>query len=337
MILEAIKKISSMQDLTSVEVEAVISSIAKGEVPEEDISRFLSVLARKTETADEITGAARAMRRYVSRIKVEADVILDTCGTGGDGKKTFNISTVSALVVAGAGITVAKHGNRSVSGTCGSADVLEALGVNINAGVDIIEKCLADFGIGFLFAPHLHPAMSRVQAARKKIKTRTIFNILGPLINPAFPTHQLLGVSEKHLVGALGEVLKNLGLKHAMVVWGEGGYDEAITMGRTFICEVRDGHLREYVLDPEKLGIKKAHLSDISGGDADTNKHIALNILKGMEGPPKDIVVLNAACCIYLAGKVATIKEGMAQAAASIDSGAAIKKLNKLIEYTNYA
>lgn len=336
MIIEAIKKISSMQDLTSVEMEAVISSIAGGEIAEEDISRFLSVLTRKTETADEITGAARAMRRYVSRIKVEADVILDTCGTGGDGKKTFNISTVSAFVVAGAGITVAKHGNRAVSGTCGSADVLEALGVNINAGVDIVEKCLADFGIGFLFAPLLHPAMSHVQAARKKIKTRTIFNILGPLINPAFPTHQFLGVFDKLLVGVLGEVLKNLGLKHAMVVWGEGGYDEAITMGQTFICEVRDGHLREYVLDTEKLGIKKVHPRDIPGGDVDTNKHIALNVLKGMEGPPKDIVVLNAACCIYLAGKAATIKEGMALAAASIDSGAAIKKLNKLIEYTNY-
>lgn len=335
MIKDTIRKILDMQDLTADDMQVVFSSIAQGEVSEEDISSFLAALARKKETAEEITGAARALRAVVTKIKVDADVILDTCGTGGDKKNTFNISTISAFVVAGAGIKVAKHGNRSVSSACGSADLLEALGVNINADKGIIEKCLIDFGIGFLFAPNLHPAMSHVQAVRKRLKTRTIFNILGPLINPAFVTHQLLGVPEKAFVSILGEVLKNLELKHAMVVCGEGGYDEVITFGPTYVCEVKEGHLREYVLEPEKLGIKKACPKDIAGGDIDASKHIALNILKGMEGPSRDIVVLNAGCCIYLAGKASTIKEGMGLACVSIDSGAAIKKLNKLIEYTN--
>ncbi|MFH1691343.1 MAG: anthranilate phosphoribosyltransferase [Candidatus Omnitrophota bacterium] len=335
MIKDAIKKVSNMQDLTIDEMEALITSIAKGEVIEGDIASFLTALARKKETADEITGAARAMRAFVTKINVETDVVLDTCGTGGDKKNTFNISTVSAFVVAGAGIKVAKHGNRSVSSACGSADLLEALGVNIKADKAVVEKCLADFGIGFLFAPQLHPAMGQVQEVRKKLKTRTIFNILGPLINPAFVTHQLLGVSEKAFVPILGEVLNNLELKHAMVVCGEGGYDEVITFGPTHVCEVKEGHLREYVLEPEKLGLEDARPKDIAGGDVDTNKHIASNILKGMEGPARDIVVLNAGCCIYLAGKAATIKEAMNLAGVSIDSGAAIKKLNKLIEYTN--
>lgn len=337
MIREATDKVLRYEDLTADEMQAVICSIARGEVADQDMASFLTALARKKETADEITGAARAMREFVTKIKVDADVILDTCGTGGDRKDAFNISTVSAFVVAGAGVTVAKHGNRAVSSACGSADLLEALGVNIKAGPDIIEKCIADFGIGFLFAPNLHPAMGHVQAVRKQLKTRTIFNILGPLINPAFVTHQLLGVPDKDFVPIMGEVLKNLELKHAMVVCGEGGYDEVITMGETYVCEVKDGHLREYVLEPEKLGIKKAHARDIAGGDTDTNKHIALNILKGMEGPKRDIVLLNSACCLYLAGKAPTIKEGMSLAASSIDSGHAIKKLNKLIEYTNYA
>ncbi len=337
MIKEAIVKVSRGEDLTADEMQEVICFIARGEAAERDIASFLSALADKTETADEITGAARAMRRFVTKVKVGADVILDTCGTGGDKKDTFNISTVSAFVVAGAGVVVAKHGNRSVSSACGSADLLEALGVNIKAGVDIIEKCIADIGIGFLFAPHLHPAMGYVQGVRKQLKARTIFNILGPLINPAFVTHQLLGVPQKGFVSVMGQVLKNLELKHAMVVCGEGGYDEVITMGPTYVCEVKDGHLKEYVLEPEKLGIKKAIASDVSGGDIDTNKHIALNILKGMEGARKDIVVLNAACCLYLAGKALTIKEGMVLASSSIDSGSAIKKLNKLIECTNYA
>lgn len=335
MIEEAIKKVSHKIDLTAEETEMIFAFIAEGKVPADEISSFLVALAKKKETSSEITGAARALRKYVARVKVDRDVILDTCGTGGDHKETFNISTVAAFVVAGAGITVAKHGNRCVSGACGSADLLESLGVNINVPVDTVEKCIQEIGIGFLFAPLLHPAMRYVQPVRKNLKMRTIFNIMGPLINPAFPTHQLLGVYEERLLPVLGEVLKNLGLKHAMVVWGEDGFDEVITFGGTFVCEMKEGHLKEYVIEPEKLDLPKAHPRDIMGGGVDTNKQIALNILKGMEGPERDIVVLNAGCCIYLASRANTIKEGMGLANEAIDSGAAIKKLNKLIEYTS--
>jgi anthranilate phosphoribosyltransferase len=275
------------------------------------------------------------MRRFVTRINVKSDMVFDVVGTGGDCKKTFNVSTVSALVVAGAGITVAKHGNRSVSSHCGSADLFEALGVNINGSVSVVEKCINEIGIGFLFAPLLHPAMKYVQPVRKTLQMRTIFNIMGPLINPAFPTHQLLGVYDEGLVPVLGEVLNNLGIKHAMVAWGENGFDEVVTTGKTTVCEVSAGHLKHYFLEPEKFGLLKADPKDIMGGKVDVNRQIALNILKGMEGPERDIVVLNAGCCLYIAEKAFTIKEGMALAAESIDSGAAIKKLNKLIEYTN--
>jgi anthranilate phosphoribosyltransferase len=334
MIEEAIGKISDRIDLTVEETEAVVTLIAEGLVPGHEISSFLVALAKKRETAGEITGAARAMRKFVTKIDVKSEVILDTCGTGGDNKGTFNISTISAFVVAGAGVTVAKHGNRSVSGTCGSADLLEALGVNIHVPIAVLEKCINEIGIGFLFAPVLHPAMATVQPVRKSLKIRTIFNILGPLINPAYPTHQLVGVYEEGLVSVLGEAMKNLGLRHAMVVWGEGGFDEVTTTGKTSVCEVKEGHVKEYVLEPEKLGLPKADERDISGGDTETNKQIALNIFKGMEGPERDIVALNAGCCLYLAGRAYTIKEGLTLAQESIDSGAAIKKLNKLIEYT---
>jgi anthranilate phosphoribosyltransferase len=335
MIEEAIKKVLKRADLSANEAEDVFSEIAQGRVAEKEIESFLVALSHKKETAEEIAGAARAMRRFVTRIRVSKEVVLDTCGTGGDKKGTFNVSTVSAFVAAGAGVTVAKHGNRSVSGCCGSADVLEALGVNINVGVPLIEKCLEELGIGFLYAPALHPAMRFVQPVRRSLKMRTIFNILGPLINPAFPTHQLLGIYDKDLVPVIGQVLVQLEIRHAMVVWGEGGFDEVTTTGETFVCEVKDGHLKEYVIDPEKMGFKKAALKDLLGEDVDTNKQIALNVLKGMGGPVRDIVLLNAGCCLYLAGSANTIKEGIDLAASSIDSGSAIKKLQKLIEYTN--
>ena len=334
MIEEYIKKVSNRINLSVQEAEVVLTRIAEGLVPAEEISSFLVALAQKKETADEITGAARAMRKFVTKVNVKSEVILDTCGTGGDRKGTFNISTISAFVAAGAGVTVAKHGNRSVSSTCGSADLLEVLGVNIHGPVSVVEKCIDEIGIGFLFAPEVHPAMAIVQPVRQSLKIRTIFNILGPLINPACPTHQLVGVSEEGLVSVLGEALKNLGLKHAMVVWGEGGFDEAVTTGKTSVCEVKDGHIKEYVLEPEKLGLLKVDVRDILGGDVETNKQIALNILRGMEGPERDIVALNAGCCLYLAGRAFTIKEGMALADESVNSGAAIKKLNKLSEHT---
>lgn len=328
-------KLRHGEDATCDEMEMAVSMIAEGRASEQETADLLVNLARKGVTAEELTGAARAMRRFVSRINIERDVILDTCGTGGDGKHTFNISTIVAFIVAGCGTTVAKHGNRAVSGSCGSADLLEALGVNIQADVKTVERCLEEIGIGFLFAPHLHPAMRYVQPVRAKLKMRTIFNILGPLINPAFPTHQLIGVYDKKLISVVGGVLKNLGLRHAMVVWGEGGFDEVTTTAETFVCELKDGHLREYVIEPEKVGLHRVFPQELAGGDAETNKHIALSVLKGVEGAKRDVVLLNAGCCLYLAGSSPTIRDGMERAAESIDSGAAIKKLNKLIEYTN--
>ncbi|MDD5019751.1 MAG: anthranilate phosphoribosyltransferase [Candidatus Omnitrophica bacterium] len=339
MIQDAVKKVSSGVSLSAQEMEAAMSQIAEGHVSEADMVLFLDRLAKKGETADEFTGAVRAMRRFVRPLNVQAEMIFDACGTGGDVKGTFNVSTVAAFVIAGAGVTVAKHGNRSVSSKCGSADLMEELGVNINAPVETIEKCLKEIGLAFLFAPLLHPAMAHVQPARRKLQTRTIFNVLGPLINPAFPTHQLVGVYDKKLLPVLGLVFKNLGIKHALVAWGEGGYDELITWGATYACEVAvtgaETHVKEYVIDSRKLDVPKADPRDVLGADTATNKQIALNILKGMEGPERDIVVLNAGCGLYVAGKANTIKDGMRLAEESVDSGAAIKKLNKLIEYTN--
>lgn len=332
---EAVSAITSGANLSAQDMEAVITQIAEGRVGEEDTARFLTALAKKGETPEEITGAVFAMRKFVRPIKVRADIVFDTCGTGGDAKATFNVSTISALVVAGAGLTVAKHGNRSVSSQCGSADLMEELGVNINASVETVERCLQSAGIAFLFAPFLHPAMAHVQPVRRKLHIRTIFNLLGPLINPASPTHQLMGVYEKKLVPVIGEVFRNLGLKKSLVVWGEGGYDEIISWGPTYVCEYRDDHLKEYVIEPQKLGLAQVSPRDVMGADIGTNKQIALNILRGMEGPERDIVVLNAGCGLYVAGKANTIKDGMRLAEESIDSGAAIKKLNKLIEYSN--
>ncbi len=330
----SIEKVRKRQDLSFEEAQDVFSSIARGQVQEKEIEVFLVALADKKETPEEIAGAAQAMRQHLKRIHVKAEVIFDTAGTGGDKKGTFNISTCASLVVAGAGVVVAKHGNRSVSSHCGSADLFEALGVNINVAPEVIERCLKDLGFGFLFAPNLHPAMAYVQPVRRRLKRRTIFNILGPLINPALPTHQILGVYERALLPVVGRALAHLGSKHAMVVWGEGGYDEVTTTGKTYVSEVKEGHIKEYVLEPEKFGLKRAAARDLIAEDKDAGKHIALNVLKGMEGPARDVVVFNAGCCLYLAGRAHTIKEGMQLAADSIDSGAAIKKLNKLIEST---
>ena len=334
MITSSIEKVRKRQDLSFEETRDVFSAIARGEVQEKEIEAFLVALADKKETPEEIAGAAQAMRQHLKRIHVEADVIFDTAGTGGDQKGTFNISTCASLVVAGAGVVVAKHGNRSVSSHCGSADLFEALGVNIDVGPEVVEQCLKDFGFGFLFAPKLHPAMAYVQPVRRRLKRRTIFNILGPLINPALPTHQILGVYDRALLPVVGRALARLGLKHAMAVWGEGGYDEVTTTGKTYVCEVKEGHIKEYVLTPEKFGLKRAAGADLIAKDKDASRHIALNVLKGMEGPQRDVVVFNAGCCLYLAGRARTIKEGMQLAAGAIESGAAIKKLNKLIEFT---
>jgi len=333
MIKEAISKIVERRDLTRKEIGRVIEEIMRGQALSSQIASFLTALRMKGETIEEITGAAEVMRKFVTKISVRKRLILDTCGTGGDGFGTFNISTISAFVVCGAGVTVAKHGNRSVTSKCGSADLLEALGVNLNIPKEKIEECIERIGIGFLFAPNLHPAMKYATPVRKEIGIRTVFNLLGPLANPAFASHQLLGVYDKRLLEIFICVLKNLGLKRAMVIWGGDGLDEITTTTETEIFELKDGKIKNYRISPRNFGIKRAKMRDLVGGDTHTNVKICLDILKGELGPKRDIVLLNSGAALYVAGKAKSIKEGIELAKESIDKGKAFKKLEELREF----
>ncbi|MEW6008450.1 MAG: anthranilate phosphoribosyltransferase [Candidatus Omnitrophota bacterium] len=335
MLKNAIEILSKKKDLSTDEMQLAMEEIMSGKALEPDIESFLIRLKDKGESIDEITGAALAMRKFVKRIKTTQDVILDTCGTGGDNCQTFNISTIAAFLVAAAGIKVAKHGNRSITSSCGSADLLESLGVNLSLEEERIEQALEKIGIAFLFAPQLHPAMKYAMPVRKKLKIRTIFNILGPLTNPAFATHQIMGVFKKDLVEPLAHVLANLGLVHAMVVHGEDGLDEISTTSGTFVCEYKDGKFKTFSIKPEDLDFKRALLSDLKGGDGATNAKIALDILKGSISPKRDIVLLNAAAAIYVADKAKDISDGLKIARETLDSGAALKKLELLREFTN--
>ncbi|MFH1260099.1 MAG: anthranilate phosphoribosyltransferase [Elusimicrobiota bacterium] len=337
MIKEAISKLIVRQNLTEAEALGCMREIMNGEATSAQIAAFLVALRMKGETAEEITGCARVMRQMATQIKIlnKEAVVIDTCGTGGDCKGTFNISTTTAFVAAGAGLIVAKHGNRSVSSCSGSADLLEALGVNINLTPEQVENCINEIGIGFLFAPLLHKAMKHAIGPRKEIATRTIFNILGPLTNPAQADVQLLGVYDLSLVELLANVLKNLGTRHAFVVHGEDGLDEITTTGQTTMAEVFDGKLKLYQINPKDFGIPLAQLSDLKGGEAKENAEITLRLLKGEKGPKRDIVVLNAAAALIAAGKAKDFPEGLVLAGKSIDSGAALKKLELLEELTN--
>lgn len=334
MIQEAIAQLSSGKNLEPTTMQSVMEEIMTGKVETSRIVDFLTLLNKKGETVEEITAAVSVMRRYSTRIKTDKDVVLDTCGTGGDKKGTFNVSTTVAFVASGAGITVAKHGNRSVSSCCGSADILEALGVNINLSVAQLEKCLDEIGIAFLFAQNLHPAMKYAMPARKQLKTKTIFNILGPLSNPAGANRQLVGVYDRRWTEVLAEVLGNLGAVHALVVYGEDGLDEVTTTGKTFVSEFNRGKLKNFQVSPEDLGIKKARLEDLKGDDSSGNAKLLLGILKGRHSPYRDIVILNSACAIYAADKSASIQEGIKISAEVIDSGKALKKLELLKIYS---
>ena len=334
MIREAIDKIAQKQNLTEREMEGVFSEIMGGTSNTDTIVRFLLILKAKGESIDEITGAAKIMRKFATSITPKSQHLLDTCGTGGDNKHTFNISTISAFVAAGAGIAVAKHGNKAVSSKCGSANLLEALGVNINIEKEDVEKCINEVGIGFLFAPKLHLAMKYAMPARQRIKQRSIFNILGPLTNPAGAKFQLLGVFDKKLVKVIASVLKNLGAEHAMVVHGKDGLDEVTTTTETIVAELKDNRIKEYGIRPENYGIKRAGIEDLSGSDTSYNARLAIDILKGKLGPGRDIVSLNAGCAIYVANVAKEIREGIELARKSIDSGAAFEKLEKLKEMT---
>lgn len=335
MIKESIAKVIKGQDLTEAEMMAVMDEIMRGLASPAQIGAFLTALRLKGETVDEITGAAKVMRKKVLKITPPPGRVVDTCGTGGDETNTFNISTVSAFVAAGAGITVAKHGNRSVSSKCGSADLLMALGVNIEAGIDKVERCLREIGMGFLFAPLLHKAMKNVAGPRREIGIRTIFNILGPLTNPAGADCQVLGVYDDILADLLAKVLYKLGSKHAFVVRGEDGLDEFTLTRETKVTELKDGQIRSYHLSPEELGLKRCEPSELLGDKPEVNAEIARNILGGKKGPQRDVVILNASAAIAAGGLVEDIKAGLTIAEESIDSGRAMEKLEGLIELTN--
>jgi anthranilate phosphoribosyltransferase len=335
MIREAIAEIVRGEDLRETEMMSVMKEIMEGEATPAQIAAFMTALRLKGETVEEVTGAARIMRQKATRIDARSSVVVDTCGTGGDGRNTFNISTTAAFVVAAAGLTVAKHGNRAVSSGCGSADVLEALGVKIDAAPEIIEECLQQIGIGFLFAPRLHGAMKYAIGPRREIGIRTIFNMLGPLTNPAGATAQLIGVYDPKLTEMFAGVLKNLGTKRAFVVHGADGLDEATVTGPTRIAELREGLITTYDIDPMELFGGISDSADLLGGDAETNARITMEILTGGPGARRGIVVLNAALAVVAGGKAGTIREGIAVAEACIDSGAALKKLQGLIEHSH--
>jgi anthranilate phosphoribosyltransferase len=335
MMKEEIKKIVDGKDLTREEAALSMDTIMRGDATPSQIAAFITALRMKGETIDEITGFAEKMREHAINIFPHQKNLVDTCGTGGDVSGTFNISTVSAFVAAGAGVAIAKHGNRSVSSKCGSADVLEALGVKIDIEPKKVEECINSVGIGFIFAPTFHKAMRFAMPSRKEIGIRTVFNILGPLTNPARASAQVLGVFNPDLTETMARVLGNLGVKQALVVHGMDGLDEISISDKTKVSHLNLGKVENYQIKPEDFGIHKAGKDEIKGGSANENAQIALEILKGKEkGPKRNIVVLNAAAAIFVGSKAKDLKQGYKLAQESIDSGRAYKKLEAMINFT---
>lgn len=348
MIKKAIARVVEHGDLTEGEMVEVMEQIMSGSATPAQIGSFITALRMKGETIDEITGAARVMREHATRIRtgkelldidrddinIDRETILDVVGTGGDGTNTFNVSTTVAFVVSACGVKVAKHGNRSVSSLCGSADVLEKLGVNLDITPETVEKCIARIGIGFLFAPALHGAMKYAIGPRREIGIRTIFNILGPLTNPAGADCQVMGVYRPDLVEKLAGVLHRLGCRHGFVVHGMDGMDEITTTTETLVAEVTSSGVTLSTLMPEELGIHRCSMDDLRGGDALANANIVRSVLQGAAGPRRDIVLLNAAYALLAAGRVTTARQGISLAAEAIDNGTAMEQLNRLIEMT---
>jgi anthranilate phosphoribosyltransferase len=349
MILDALDRIACQREsLTRSEARTVMAEVLGGQCTEAQIAALLVALRMKGETVEEIVGFAEAIRAAASPLPVadsaalnaagtDRDALVDTCGTGGDASGTFNISTATAFVAAGAGVRIAKHGNRSVTSKCGSADVIEALGVNIALPSTEIAACLEQVGIAFLYAPAMHSAMRHVQRTRQELRLRTVFNLLGPLTNPAGASAQVAGVYALDLVEKLAEALSMLGLRRALVVHGLDGLDEITISSPTRIAEVRDGNLRTYEVTPEEFGLKRASLHEISGGDAKGNAEIIREVLNGQKSPRRDVVLLNASAALVAAGMANHLVDALPIAAASIDSGAALKKLDALIQFTNSA
>jgi len=330
-----ILQIEQGESLSHDEITVVMELIMSGQASLEDIKDFLVALNKKGPTVEEITACALIMRKFVVPVTTHHEIILDVVGTGGDHKNTFNISTVTAIVVAACGVAVAKHGNRRVSSRCGSADVLEALGVNLQMEEKYLSECLDKIGLAFLFAQRLHPAMKNVAFARQELGVKTIFNILGPLTNPARATHQIMGVYSRDLLEPMAQVLRNLGLKRALVVHGNDGLDEITITDKTYVCEFNGQEIISYDIDPDEFGIPRARIEDLVGGDAADNAAIVRGILLGDCGPKRNIVVVNAAYALYTTDAVESLKQGMQMAEHALDSRRAFRKLEELKEFSN--
>ena len=342
-ITEAVRTLVDRRDLTRIEAAAAMDAIMTGAATNAQIAAFLTALRMKGETVEELIGFAQVMRQKAVKVRARAadvvgqtgtdrEMLIDTCGTGGDASGTFNVSTATAFVVAGAGLKVAKHGNRSVSSLCGSADVVETLGINIELPPQQVARCVDDVGIGFLYAPLLHTAMKYVMAARREMGIRTVFNMLGPLTNPAGANAQVIGVYSGSLCEPLARVLAELGTIRAFVVHGADGLDEISNTGESHISEVHEGVVRGSRVRPEDFGMPRAAIADLQGGDREENAQIIRKVLGGEPGPRRDIVLMNAAAALVVGGKARDLKEGMALAAQSIDSGAAGLKLAALVQ-----
>lgn len=334
MIKESIIKLSKKIDLTKEEARECMNEIMNGEATDVQMSSYLTALSLKGETIDEITGSAAGMREHCIKLLNDEEV-LEIVGTGGDGSNSFNISTTSSVVIAASGIKVAKHGNRAASSKCGAADVLEKLGVKIDVSPKKSATILNEINICFLFAQNYHIAMKYVAPVRRELGIRTVFNILGPLTNPAGASMQVMGVYDETLVEPLAKVLNNLGVKRAMVVYGQDSLDEISLSAPTSVCEVKDGTYTSYTITPEQFGFKRCQKEDLVGGDPEYNAKITRDILGGKKGPKRDAVLLNAGAAIYIAGRTKTMQEGVELAAKLIDEGKALAKLKQFIEETN--
>jgi len=334
MFKENLSKIVKREDLNEEQMSQMITEIFSGNITDAQIAAMMAALATKGETFEELAGAARAMRRKALRIQTSTSTVVDTCGTGGDGAHTFNISTTTSFVVAACGVTVAKHGNRSVSSQCGSADLLEALGVKLDTAPEIVEEAVQEIGIGFLFAPLYHGAMRFAAKARKEVGLRSIFNMLGPLTNPAGANCQLLGVYAPELTEMFAHALQLLGAKRAFVVHGHDGLDEISVCAPTRVSELKDGFIRTYDISPEQYFGEQAEPADLLGGNPEENAQITRNILNGEKGPKRNVVLINAAAALVAAGQAEDLKQGIQMAETAIDDGTAAKKMEALIKYS---
>ena len=334
MIKASIAKLAEKVDLTEKESEETMLEIMRGAASEAQIAAYLMGLRIKGETVDEITGSVQAMRSMAQRVQINDPMVVDTCGTGGDGANTFNISTAAAFVVAGTGITVAKHGNRSVSSRSGSADVLASLGVEINLSPEHVAECINEVGIGFLFAPLYHGAMKQCAKPRTDMGIRTLMNVMGPLSNPAGATIQVLGVYEKALTEKLAQVLIRLGTQHCFVIHGLDGLDEITLTDQTYVSEGKTGRVSSYTIGPKDFSLDPVHSKELAGGTPEENASIIQDMFRGKRGAKREIVLLNAAPALVACGQAKTLKEGYTEAAKALDSGAAYEKLEKLVQLT---